>query len=268
MSGHDTQVLGSGDDDPTVVTDGRADDASAPDDDGDDAARAHALAPGSGTARAAVNLLPPEVVRERVHRRRAAASGGVLAVWVLVLAVVYALQLGDVAQARAEREEAAEATEAVAEAVAELAPFRTLADTLTVREALVAAATADELSWARVLGDLALALDRSASLLELQAVSVPAAAETVSTDGATLAVDEHVAEIVLSGYTVDRYAPGVEQVLEQLSAVDGFFGSSLAVASEEERGATEVTLFDGRVLVDASARARRFLDGIPPEEVR
>lgn len=231
---------------------------------------------------ARVNLLPAEVTIHRSQRRIATIALGVLAAYLVGLAGLYVLKLDRVDEARAERDRT-EHQVAVLRAEAEsLNEYQRLLDTLENRETLLTSAMEDELSWARILGELALSFDRQASLIGVQAASAAADAAVAAAGGTAASatapppdaeagafdLGDPVASIEFTGYSVDRFAPGVEDVLANFDDADGFFDSYLSTAGEEERGETEVTNFIGRVQLDDAAYTHRYDDGLPEESVQ
>jgi Tfp pilus assembly protein PilN len=214
-----------------------------------------------------VNLLPRELAEDRAARRVTAMTGAAVLAFVVVLGLVYLLQTNELRRAEEERD----ATQAeVARLRAELAgleQFRQLADELEARNALLASAMADEVSFARLLNDLSLAFPTSASLRGLSVSVTPSTAvglEPTLTQGATVPV----ATLTYDGYSVERYAPGVETVVIEFDKVRGFYSTFIGTASVEEIGTTEVTTFQGTVQVDDLARTGRYEAGLPGEQLR
>lgn len=226
---------------------------------------------------AQVNLLPADVLSEQRRRRVGIVAVAVLLVYLAGLGTLYVLKLGDVSEARADRD-AVERDVVQLRAEAEsLQEYATLSTRLEVRETLLTSAMEDELSWARIFGELALAFSRQASLTEVQAASAnvdpadPAAAvaadDTVDPT-AEPDPDDPVAEVIFTGYSVDRFAPGVEEVLSNFEDADGFLDSYLSLAADEERGNSMVTTFEGRVELDDAVYTHRFDDGLPEESLQ
>lgn len=207
-----------------------------------------------------VNLLPAEVVERVRQRRMLGFSAAGLVVVVLLIGLLYALQVAAVSRTRAERDEEQVSLAQLQARVAELEPFRQLALSIDARETLLAAAMGQEVSWARVLNDLAIVFPSNSSLLTLAA---NATIGTVQAD----AVDApaNIGTVTFSGYTVDRYAPGVEALLLRLDQVEALFGIYLGSASAELVGTTEVTSFNGTARIGPEAFSRRYVDGLPDE---
>lgn len=228
---------------------------------------------------AQVNLLPPEIAVERRQRTVAVFALGVLAAYLLGLGGVYALKVGNVNEARAERDDTERQVAVLRAEVDALSEFQNLLDTVQNREMLLTSAMDGELSWARILGDLALSFDRQASLIAVTGASTApdaAGVDAAGIEGASTTVVEEggfdlgepVAQIEFTGYSVDRIAPGVEEVIARFDDTTGFYDSYLATAGEEERGASEVTNFLGRAQVDEAAYTHRYDDGLPEENLR
>jgi hypothetical protein len=210
---------------------------------------------------ASVNLLPEEVGAERRVRRRAALSVVGVVVFVAALAGLYVHKLGQVNDAEAARDEAAVEVADLEQQVAQLQPFRELADRLNARNAILASAMSREISYARALNDVALAFPASASL---QSLEISLTSPEDSGDG-VINFGTPVANVTYSGYSTERYAPGVETVLVEFDRVSPLFNVRLSTAATEERGSTEVTNFDGTAAMSESARTGRYVNGLPPE---
>ena len=215
---------------------------------------------------ARVNLLPREIA-ERARTRRT-ASWTILAVGLFAVALfgVYLLKVGQVNDAEDERD-AAQATVTQLEAEkATLQEFADLDAEVTERNTLLAAAMATEISWARALNDLALTFPASSSLTGLTAgMEGAAAADSAAEPDAN---PRSIASMTFKGYSVERFAPGVERVLLKFSDVGMFFNSYLETAAVEERGNTRVTAFDGSLVLTEDARTGRYVNGLPPEAGR
>lgn len=214
-----------------------------------------------------VNLLPPELQQRAQAERIRNITIGLVGVFVLLLAGLYAVKLADVNRAREERDDAQLRVAQLEEELAELEEFRVLAEQLELRNDLLAAAMAREISWARVLNDLSLAFPSDSSLLTLSAASEPpvepAAEEPAAEEPA--AEDAVIAGVSFTGYSVARYAPGVESVLLEFAEARGYQDPFLQTAGEAERGSTEVTSFNGSVDLNEAAYTDRYVEGLPPE---
>lgn len=244
-----------------------------------------------------VNLLPAEIGRQRRSHQMAVISLGVLGIYLIALTAVYIAKTNAVSQALAERDAAEQQVAVLQAEVSELAEYQTLVDDIAAREALLTTAMSDELSWARIFGDLALSFSRDASLTEIQAVTAveedavdgeiteteaePASDTDTEPDAdaeiepgselepdAAVDDDTSVAQITFTGYSVEEFAPGVAGVLSNFAEAEGFFDSYLTTAVEEERGDALVTGFEGRVELNEQAYTRRYDDGLPEESLQ
>lgn len=208
-----------------------------------------------------VNLLPREA--KAVSRGRTVTRLSVLGVLVVVAALsgLYALQWQATAQAEAERDDARGRVAQAQRELTELAEFRELRDRYEAREELLAAAMAGEVAWARILNDLSLAFPSDASLVSLagSAEDPGEPAEGEIFPGA------RVGQITATGYSLERYAPGVQSVLIDFEGARGFFNTYLQTATANERGSAEVTDFNGTIDLDEDAYTGRYVDGLPPE---
>jgi Tfp pilus assembly protein PilN len=209
---------------------------------------------------ARVNLLPRESV-ERIRARRMVVGTGVaVVVYILLLGVLYMFKLAEVERVREQRDDEQAEVDRLQARVAELQQYRDLANELEARNGVLAAAMAAEIGWARVLNDLSLAFPGTSSLSSLSAT---AADPPVGTE-----LGEQAGTLVFTGYSVERYAPGVESVLIEFDKVRAFFNPYLSSAAQAAIGVTEVTNFNGSVQLDDEAYTRRYEDGLPAEMVR
>lgn len=215
----------------------------------------------AGELAAGVNLLPQEIDTERRARRRATLSAIGVVVFIAVLGGLYVHKLDQVREAEQARDEAATEVANLEQELAQLQEYRELADLLDARNAVLADAMSDEVSFARGLNDLALAFPASASMESLNLTLV--AAEPAG-DGA-ITFGTPVAEVAYTGYSTERYAPGVETVLIEFDRVSSLFNVYMSNAAEEERGTTEVINFNGTAGMDETARTGRYDDGLPVE---
>jgi outer membrane murein-binding lipoprotein Lpp len=209
-----------------------------------------------------VNLLPQEVAAERAARRTTGLTIAAVLLLVVVLAGVHLLRLGEIGQAEEERDATQAEISRLQAEVAQLEQFRQLADELEARNAVLAAAMGSEISFARMLNDLSLAFPAGSSLRSLTATVLTP--EAVSPTG-EVAFGEAVASVAYEGYSVERYAPGVEAVLIEFDKVRSFFSAFVESAQLEEIGTTEVTSFSGSIQVDEDALTGRYADGLPEE---
>ncbi len=213
---------------------------------------------------ARVNLLPRELEQRSRARRSIRLSILVVLLALAIMGGLYAYQANEVRQAEDERDRAAEDVARLEAELAELEEFRELLDRHTTRGELLASAMEREISWARVLNDLALAFPGDASLLSL-AVNVEEPTEPVPGE---IAAGVRVGQISTSGYSVDELAPGVQTVLIDFEGARGFFNTYLSTAGVADIGETEVTNFDGTIDLDDDVYTERYADGLPPEAQR
>lgn len=206
---------------------------------------------------ARVNLLPKEDLSARAARRTMHTTVGLVLLFVVALGGLYALKTSELQQAQEEQMTAQADVSQLEAEVAQLEQFRVLADELEARNALLASAMGQEISFARVLNDLSLAFPAGSSLRTLSVgVQAPAAPEAV-------AFGETVAAVSYDGYSVERFAPGVETVIVEFDKVRSFFNSSIATAAVEEIGSTEVIGFVGNAQLGSDAFTGRYADGLP-----
>lgn len=246
---------------------------------------------------ARVNLLPQEVAEREQARRTAVIAAAVLLVFLAVLAFIYFSKLAAVNAAREDRDGEQQRVAALSAELGQLEQFRLLADQLDERERLLVQAMDTEVAVARVLNDVALQFPTSASLRSMALVlneeaavappvapapdpsatgapaapvapAAPAGPERIATPPSTRAdagSAGSIGSITFEGYSVERYAPGVESVVLQLEEVRSFIGSFVTAAQDEDIAETEVTSFTGLVDLDPDAFTRRYVEGLPPE---
>jgi outer membrane murein-binding lipoprotein Lpp len=205
-----------------------------------------------------VNLLPREVAVRKQAQRTTKMTVAAVTVFAIGLGGLYALKLGEIADAESQRDTVQADVSRLEAEVASLQQFRQLADELEARNAVLASAMANEISYARVLNDLALSFPASSSMRELT-VGVQAPVEWQVTFG------DAVAALTYDGYSTERYAPGVEAILVEFDKVRSFFSSYIGTAAVEEIGSTEVTGFRGTVQLGDEALTRRYENGLPEE---
>jgi hypothetical protein len=220
--------------------------------------RRDALGPAGGYA--CVNLLPPEHAQRKRAQRTTRLSVIGLAAWLAVLGGVHYYKTGEVESARLDRDVAQAEVDALEIRLAELEPYRQLAEALESRNTLLAYAMEEEVSWAQVLNDVSLTFPADSSLLTLTVTSEqPEIAEGDVDRGPSIAA------VGWTGYTTKRYAPGVETTLVDFSEVSNFFDTFLASADKGDIDGTEVTNFNGSVQLSDEAYTHRYEDGLPPE---
>lgn len=217
----------------------------------------------AGELTAGVNLLPQEIDTERRVRRRATLSAIGVVVFIAVLGGLYVHKLDQVREAEQARDEAATEVANLEQELAQLQEYRELADLLDARNAVLADAMSDEVSFARGLNDLALAFPASASMESLDIALVEG--DNESTEDGVITFGTPVAQVDYTGYSTERYAPGVETVLIEFDRVSPLFNVYMNNAAAEERGSTEVINFNGTAAMDETARTGRYDDGLPAE---
>jgi len=143
-----------------------------------------------------------------------------------------------------------------------------LNDELIARNALLAAAMDTEVSFARTLNDLALSFPATASLrtLQLQLEQAgPAGAVAPGAEPGAVNLGDAIGTLTFEGYSVERYAPGVESVLLEFGGARSFFNAYLTGAGREEIDETPVVNFSGTVQLDEQAYTQRYENGLPEE---
>lgn len=219
----------------------------------------------AGELAAGVNLLPQEIDTERRARRRATLSAIGVVVFIAVLGGLYVHKLDQVREAEQARDEAATEVANLEQERAQLQEYRELADLLDARNAVLADAMSDEVSFARGLNDLALAFPASASMESLDLTLIESEGDGAAVEDGAIAFGTPVAEVSYTGYSTERYAPGVETVLIEFDRVSSLFNVYMNNAAAEDRGAAEVINFNGTAGMDETARTGRYDDGLPAE---
>lgn len=238
-----------------------------------------------------VNLLPPEIAQRARQRRLAQVVSALLVVYLGLLGALYAVKLGQVAEARRERDAAQAEVQRLQGQVAALGEFRVLEQTLAERNQLIATAMAEEVAVARMLNELALQVPATSSLRTLtinleppasDAVAAtatpPAATPTEGAQGSTTPAapvipapptgaqpqePEVIGDLTFEGYSIDRVAPGVESLLITVAGVPSFINTFATSTQLEELGGEEVTAFTGVVEIDDRSYTHRYDDGFP-----
>ena len=211
------------------------------------------------------SLLPPRYA-ERVAERRWARLVAAAMVALLGLLVLTALHQGRVLRQTEKKRDAEQARKtALATRAGKLLQFRQLADAVSGRERLLAAAMGTEVSWATVLTSLAQDFPADSSLTSITAESKLPAFGTLP---AVKAGNEKsvVGSAALKGYSIEKFTPGVERLLQMLASVRGLSEPRLQVGSVTLIGNRPVTSFDGDAFVDARALSGRYAQGLPAED--
>jgi hypothetical protein len=210
-----------------------------------------------------VDLLPREEGRQQLLRRRAGIAGLAVATLWTALGAAALAQLAVVDQRREDRDAAAQRAAAARAEVAALAVFQRMADEAVAGNRVLAAAMADEVSWAELLVDLSRGVPDSASFTELDAQLVDDQEDGVAGDVFVLTDREDVGVVTLSGYTTEVFTPGLQELLRRVGAIDGFFQEYISTAQVDAVGDVPVTRFSAEVRLDDAARTGRYLDGLP-----
>jgi hypothetical protein len=205
-----------------------------------------------------INLLPSQARARDKARRGNLLLGFLVLVVVGLLGLVFITKQGAVDDAVATRDDAQATVNQLQAQVQALGAFQGLADELAAGNVLLTTAMGDEIAVARVLNDVSLSLPSTASLTALTLTRD----ETVPTAGQP-ELGESVANLLLSGYSIERYAPGVEGVLLQFDQVDGLVLTYLNTAALADIASVQVTSFDANGLLTAEIFTERYLEGLP-----
>ncbi|HWH31488.1 MAG TPA: hypothetical protein VNU01_02320 [Egibacteraceae bacterium] len=206
-----------------------------------------------------VNLLPREVEERARERRVGLLSLTAVGVWVLLLALLYLQSVMAVNNARDERDAEQAELERLQAQAERLAPYRELARRYDTHNQLLASAMAPQVSWSGVLNDLALVFPANSSLLTLSAsLGVP--------EGEVGGEVPLIGSLQFNGYSVERYAPGVESVLLALGDAPAFQALYLSSATRGLIGTTQVTNFTGSAELTERVYTGRFAQGLPEGE--
>lgn len=216
-----------------------------------------------------VNLLPREYEERAATRRAAGVAALLVLLLVAILAILQFLKLADIDRAVEERDAAQAEVNRLQAEVARLQEYASIAARLEAGNQILINLMEGEVSWARVLNDLALSFPSTASLTDLQAALLEEQAAQLSAGDVFEDNEaEDIGFLTFTGYSIERFAPGVEAVLIRLGDIQSFFQSYLAQAAVEEIGDVNVTGFTGEVRLDATARTGRYAEGLPPEGPR
>ena len=210
------------------------------------------------------NLLPAPYAERIAERRLSFITGGAL---VCLLAVLLAAGLNQgrlLRRAEGQRDVERARLDALSAQRAQLVRFRQLADGITARERLLGAAMRTEVSWATVLDSLAVNFPSDASLTSLTVEShLPAFGGSPVKPGDQGSI---IGSSTVKGYSVKKFTPGVERLLQLLVMVTGLAEPRLQVGTREGIGRQPVTTFEGAAFVDAAALSGRYLEGLPRED--
>lgn len=205
-----------------------------------------------------INLLP-STIQERENERRANLLLALLVLlFIAGLVLIYFTKQASVDRAVADRDTAQEEVNDLQAQVQALAAFQELADELAAGNTLLTTAMGDEIAVARVLNDVSLSLPGTASLTSLTL----AREDAVETAG-EVDLGDTVANLLLAGYSIERYAPGVEGVLLQLDQVNGLVLTYLNTAAAAEIANVAITSFDANGLLTEQIYTNRYAEGLP-----
>ncbi len=213
-----------------------------------------------------VNLLPREF-EERSRARRMAALGVlVVLVWVALLAVLLLAKLSAVGDARETRDAAQARVNQLQAEVDALAAFQQLADQVNANNEVLIAAMGGEVSWSTVMNNVALTMPTTSSLTALDGELIDVLAGQAP--GGDVFVENDLPDVgflTLNGYSVERFAPGVEAILLRFGEVESFFQQFLSDATADDISGVGVTTFTAEVRLDEGSRTGRYVDGLPEE---
>lgn len=209
------------------------------------------------------NLLPPRYTERITERRWAGLMAAGLVVIVGLLALDGVNQSRQLHKAAKERDRVQARNAALVTRRGQLAPFRQLAESITARERLLSAAMKTEVSWSGVLASLATNFPTDASLTSINLeTQLPVFGTVPMRPGDEQMV---IGTTALKGYSVKRFTPGVDRLLQLLVTVNGLSEPRLQVGTREEIGQQAVTTFEGTAFVDGKALTGRYAAGLPPE---
>ena len=211
------------------------------------------------------SLLPAHYAERVAERRWARLVAGAL-VGVLGLLLLTGLNQGRTLRQTEKKRDVEQAKNTALTARAgKLLRFRQLAEAVAGRERLLAAAMGTEVSWATVLTSLAQEFPADSSLTSLTAESNLPAFGTLP---AVKAGNEKsvIGSAALKGYSIEKFTPGVERMLQMLVTVRGLSEPRLQVGTVTDIGNRPVTSFDGNAFVDARALSGRYAQGLPAED--
>lgn len=210
------------------------------------------------------SLLPAHYAERVAERRWARLVAGAL-VGVLGLLLLTGLNQGRTLRQTEKKRDVEQAKNTALTARAgKLLRFRQLAEAVAGRERLLAAAMGTEVSWATVLTSLAKEFPADSSLTSITAESNLPAFGTLP---AVKAGNEKsvIGSAALKGYSIEKFTPGVERLLQMLVTVRGLSEPRLQVGTVNEIGNRPVTSFDGNAFLDARALSGRYAQGLPAE---
>ena len=205
-----------------------------------------------------VNLLPRSIKQKEKARQGNLLLALLVLAFIGLLVLAYFFKQGSVSAAAEERDVAQAAVNDVQAQVQALGAFQGLADELTTGNLTLATAMGDEIAIARLMNDVALSLPGTSSLTEMDIVRTQTEPQEGAVDfGAT------VANLQMNGYSIERFAPGVEGVLLQFDQVNGLTTTFLNTADADDIADVGVTTFDATGLLTDEIYTDRYVDGLP-----
>lgn len=198
-----------------------------------------------------INLLPPEVARERSRRRRLALLALAAVAYLALLAVVVLAWNGRVDSARRDLEAQQSINDTLNRQVVSLQESGNLRDEFNAKADLVRTALATDVDWGIVLNDLARLLPPRLWV------------ETFSGTSASGLIPGVVGQVTFSGVGFDF--PDVSSWLRALDSEDfsGITGTWVSTISEGFIGDSAVVTFSSTAVLTGAATTNRADELIP-----
>ncbi len=204
---------------------------------------------------ARVNLLPPEIAEKQKARKVQAALGAALVAAVGVVALLYVVQLGNVSDAQAEVDAAAQQKTRLAEQRADLQSVADVYARVASREAVLRTALAQDIAWSSYLNDLMLTIPDNVWLTSLEATQ-----SLVGARGAVAAKTLPGAAASLGTVTFEGVAFDHDDVatwLEVLSKQKGYANAYFQNSTEALIGTRTIYEFSSSVSITPAALSDR-----------
>lgn len=201
-----------------------------------------------------VNLLPPEIVAERVFRRARGVLGGVVLTTLVLMGTGYTWALGEVQTAQEGLDDSMSRSTVLSAQKAEFAAVplwrSALDDALQAREQ----AMARDVGWSAFLDDLANATPDGIVLdtVAVELAEAPAAGQLGVTEALTPLTAAGLGKISLAG-TAPSYA-AVATWMERLERVSGLDLTVLGNAAGED----DVYTFTGEIVITRAMLSHRY----------
>ncbi|CAN5340966.1 hypothetical protein BH23ACT9_BH23ACT9_19290 [soil metagenome] len=205
-----------------------------------------------------VNLLPSDIKEAETARRAVFGLALLVLLFIGLLALVYLTKQGAVDRAIIDRDDAQAEVNQLQAQVQALAAFQALADELAAGNNLLLTAMGDEIAVARVLNDVSLSLPSTSSLTALTLTR-----DQLAATGGEIDLGASVANLLVAGYSIERFAPGVEGVLLQFDQINGLVLTFLNTAAVADIAGVGVTSFDANGLLTDEVFTGRYLEGLP-----